>query len=281
MGKGLEEKQKEYLIGDVAQMVGLSRDALRFYEKKGVISTRKKDNGYRCYSEDDIYKLMYILYHRKMNASLEVIEELMSGKNSVSAMRGYVRQRMEEEQEALRRHRQATVRLQLVEKDIDKIETCLGRCSLRKFPQAYIMDHCADLQEGLRQWFRLSSTIAGLDMIYFYNVLTCTDHSLEVEGTQLLLYKGLETALGEEFDADSYPMTEEIQCIYTVLQSDKTLPDLTMVRQMVQWGRSHGIEPEGKVYANDMTSFFDKGGITYCLELYMPVRRVVSEPPEC
>ena len=48
----------------------------RFYEKKGVISARKKENGYRYYSEDDIYKLMYILYHRKMNTSLEDIEEL-------------------------------------------------------------------------------------------------------------------------------------------------------------------------------------------------------------
>ena len=273
--------EKEYLIGDVAQMVGLSRDALRFYEKKGVISTRKKDNGYRCYSEEDIYKLMYILYHRKMNTSLEVIEGLVSGKNSISAMRDYVRQRMEEEQEALRRHRQATIRLQLVERDMGKIERCLGRYSLRRFPKAYIMDHCANLQEGLRQWFRLSSTIAGLDMTYFYNVLTCTDHDLKVEETQLLLYKELETALGEEFDPGRYSMTEETECIYTIQQSDETLPDLSMVRQMARWGRGRGMEPEGRVYANDMTSFFDKGGTTYCLELYMPVRREAPESPNC
>ena len=61
MIEGAQVKKKtEYLIGDVAQMVGLSRDALRFYEKKGVINARKKDNGYRYYSEEDIYKLMYI-----------------------------------------------------------------------------------------------------------------------------------------------------------------------------------------------------------------------------
>lgn len=43
MIEGAQVKKKtEYLIGDVAQMVGLSRDALRFYEKKGVINARKK-----------------------------------------------------------------------------------------------------------------------------------------------------------------------------------------------------------------------------------------------
>ena len=83
MIEGAQVKKKtEYLIGDVAQMVGLSRDALRFYEKKGVINARKKDNGYRYYSEEDIYKLMYILYQRKMNTSLEEIEGLMSGRGS-------------------------------------------------------------------------------------------------------------------------------------------------------------------------------------------------------
>lgn len=60
MEKAAVSEQVEYLIGDVAQMVGLSRDALRFYEKKGIISARKKENGYRYYSEDDIYKLMCI-----------------------------------------------------------------------------------------------------------------------------------------------------------------------------------------------------------------------------
>ena len=35
-------KNGMYLIGDVAEIVGMSRDALRFYEKKGIIHARKK-----------------------------------------------------------------------------------------------------------------------------------------------------------------------------------------------------------------------------------------------
>lgn len=273
MQKALAEKQGGYLIGDVAQMVGLSRDALRFYEKKGIIRTEKKENGYRYYSEDDIYRLMYILYHRKMNTSLEEIGGLMSGQNSIAAMRAHVRQRMEEEEEAIRQHRQATMRLKLVEKDINRIEECRGRYSIRNFPRAYIMGNCSDLQEGLRQWFRLSSTIAGLDMTYFYNIMTYTEQGLEENGTQLLLYVGLEKWLGEEFDQSRYPVTEEVECIYTIIESEDTLPDFTMIHRMAQWGHKHGMEPEGRVYANNMTSFFAKERTTYCLEIYMPVKR--------
>lgn len=41
------------------------------------------------------------------------------------------------------------------------------------------MANCSGLQEGLRRWFKLSSTIPGLDMAYFYNVLTYTGQDLE------------------------------------------------------------------------------------------------------
>ena len=61
----------EYQIGDIAKIVGLSCDTLRFYEKKGIIKAKKKSNGYRCYSEEDLYRLMYIVYHSKMNSILE------------------------------------------------------------------------------------------------------------------------------------------------------------------------------------------------------------------
>ena len=69
-----EMKRREYLIGDMSEIVGISRDTLRFYEKKGIIKSRKKENGYRYYLEEDILRLMFIVYRRKMNQSLEEIE---------------------------------------------------------------------------------------------------------------------------------------------------------------------------------------------------------------
>lgn len=34
--------QKTYRIGDVANLMGLSRDTLRYYEKRGILSSKKK-----------------------------------------------------------------------------------------------------------------------------------------------------------------------------------------------------------------------------------------------
>lgn len=260
----------EYRIGDVAELAGLSRDALRFYEKKGVITARKKDNGYRYYSENDIYKLMYVIYHRKMNTSLDEIENLVSEGVSRASLRVRTRQRIAEEKAQIRRHQQAVTRLSLVERDLDSIEKSLDRCCVKTFPKAYILGTCPSLQEGLKEWFRLSSSEAGLDMTYFYNVYTFTEENgLEPEGTQLLFYQGIEPLLDSPIDAQAYPLTEPVKCVYSVVESSQAGPDLPVVERLARWARSQGLKPGTRVYANDMMSFFKEGTITYCLELYL------------
>ena len=97
------------------------------------------------------------------------------------------------------------------------------------------------------------------------------------EGTQLLLYEGLESVLGGKFDKNRYHMTEEGQCIYAVFLSEDTLPTDQMIRQMEQWGRAHGYEATGRIYANDMASFFEKEKTNYALEIYMPIKGAVHE----
>ncbi len=260
----------EYRIGDVAELVGLSRDALRFYEKKGVITARKKDNGYRYYSESDIYKLMYVLYHRKMNTSLDEIENLISEGVSRAHLRIRTRQRIAEEKAQIRRHQQAVTRLSLVERDLDTIEKSLNCCRVKMFPKAYILGTCNSLQEGLKEWFRLSSREAGLDMTYFYNVYTYSEEKgLEQEGTQLLFYQGIERILDAPIDAQAHPLTEPVKCVYSVVESSEAGAELHMVERMAQWARSQGLKPGTKVYANDMMSFFKEGSVTYCLEIYL------------
>lgn len=46
-------EERQYRIGEMAEMTGLTRDTLRFYEKKGVIAAKRRENGYRYYTEQD------------------------------------------------------------------------------------------------------------------------------------------------------------------------------------------------------------------------------------
>ena len=178
----------EYQIGDIAKIVGLSCDTLRFYEKKGIIKTKKKSNGYRCYSEEDLYRLMYIVYHRKMNSSLEEIDELLGKDVADGSMRDHVRQRLEEEKEELRRHTQAIARLRLVSKDLDSIEKGAKGFSLRPFPRGYVVGRFGCQEDSVREWFRISAGESGLDMTYFYNLFSYSkEEGLVQKETQMIV----------------------------------------------------------------------------------------------
>ncbi|RGY96011.1 MerR family transcriptional regulator [Clostridium sp. AM58-1XD] len=267
------EREQEYLIGDVARIVGLSRDALRFYEKKGVIRTQKKENGYRYYSENDIYKLMHILYRRKMNSSLKEIEEtmVMDRENTVRHMKEYLHSCMEKEREELKNHKRMIARMKLLERDMRNIEEHLDRITLRRFPAAYIVDECHDLQEGLKNWFQLAALKDGMDMMYFYTELSLKKSAQKVVNTRLLLYKNLEKVLTDGFDLSCLKETGEMGCIHTVVETEELLPESRIIRMMEEWGCKHGLKTEERVYVNHMTSFSLKESPTYCLELYMPV----------
>lgn len=266
--------KRAYLIGDVARITGLSRDALRFYEKKGIISSEKLENGYRCYSDLDIYRLMHICYCRKMNISLGDLEEMMSGrKEPLEGTREHITRRLEEEEAELRRRQLAITRLRMTQRDMGRIEQCSNRCSVKMFPSAYVLDCCDSFQEGLERWFDLAASAEALDMTYFYTVLEYSGEEIVCKETQLLLYSQLAGLLGETFSAECYPKTQERECIYQVVNAESTTPGWEQLERMRRWGMEHELCAESRVYVNVMTGFFQGEKPLYSLEVYMPVKK--------
>lgn len=61
-------------IGELAERSGLSRDALRFYEKRGLIRSHRRPNGYRHYPEATIFLLSYVRTAQRLGFTLAEIE---------------------------------------------------------------------------------------------------------------------------------------------------------------------------------------------------------------
>src|SRR5216684_7817025 len=66
-------------IGQVAQKTGLSVDAIRFYEKAGLLPRpARTQGGYRLYQEREIADLEFIQTAQQLGFSLNEIRELFS-----------------------------------------------------------------------------------------------------------------------------------------------------------------------------------------------------------
>jgi DNA-binding transcriptional MerR regulator len=71
-------KATAYLIGQAAQLSGVSSANIRFYEKENLIAARgKSDNGYRFYSEEDVHQLRFIRQLRSLDMTLDEVRTLL------------------------------------------------------------------------------------------------------------------------------------------------------------------------------------------------------------
>lgn len=75
----------EQTIKEMARATGLSTDTLRYYDKLGIISPKRRPNGYRTYDETDFIYLQYVTVMKYAHFSLgeiRLIIRSMSMKNS-------------------------------------------------------------------------------------------------------------------------------------------------------------------------------------------------------
>lgn len=72
------------LIGEMADFFGISRKAMRIYEKKGIIKPVKVDdeNGYRYYSAEQVQQLNALLELKALGFSLDEIKMVIDGQKA-------------------------------------------------------------------------------------------------------------------------------------------------------------------------------------------------------
>ena len=109
-------------INEVEQLVGVTKRNIRFYEKEGLLSPGRTDNGYRDYTEDDVAELKKIKLLRKLDMPLEEIRRMQSGGHTVGdGMRRHL-VTLERERENLERSMELCRTLKDWEQRLDTLE---------------------------------------------------------------------------------------------------------------------------------------------------------------
>lgn len=263
----------KYLIGNVANLMGISRDTLRYYEKRGILSSEKTENGYRYYTDLEISRLAGILYQRKMNISLENLETLWAGENFIPDLMDMMENRLEEEKKTIRSHQQAIARLELTHSDCQRIQKHLGQVALQHFPSAYVIVPDAGMQESVGIWFRMTKEYPGLDMMYLfdeYELQTGPAPRITYQNTSLVLYEKLKELVDYEIPADA-ETTAPRPCIYSFCTSFTRQPGEAELLPMINWAKDHGLTLSDRLYSTYATQGLKDGQHTYYLELYIPL----------
>ncbi len=108
-------------IGELAKKLGLTIDAIRFYEKSGLIkSPQRNENGYRTYSSDSIAAIEFIQHCRSLDIPITEIKKLLKVRSGSAES---CREANEVFDEQLERLRVRIKELKILEKNLAQLRS--------------------------------------------------------------------------------------------------------------------------------------------------------------
>ena len=64
-------------------MLNVTKKTLIYYENEGLVKPLRDNNNYRCYNQDDVSKIKFILLLREMDVAIEEIKQIINKKKSI------------------------------------------------------------------------------------------------------------------------------------------------------------------------------------------------------
>jgi DNA-binding transcriptional MerR regulator len=131
-----EEGRRMLKIGEVSKRSGIGIEALRFYEKSGLLDKPSRTySGYRVYDGDVLERLAFIKRAQALGFSLDeirrIVDDARRGESPCDEVREIVRRRMEELDARLRDLHQYRKELKHTLEEWDKVGRAPGHiCGL-------------------------------------------------------------------------------------------------------------------------------------------------------
>lgn len=85
------------LLNEIAEKTGMTKRAVKYYEEKGLLSVRKKENGYRDYTAQDAETLKRISVCRKLGIGIRDIKMILETDDQKILLRIYQQKLQEKE----------------------------------------------------------------------------------------------------------------------------------------------------------------------------------------
>jgi len=150
-----EEGRRMLKIGDVSKRSGIGIEALRFYEKSGLLDKPSRTySGYRVYGEDVLERLAFIKQAQALGFSLDeirqIVDDARKGQSPCDEVREIVRHRMEELDARLRELHRHRKELKATLEEWDKVGRAPGHiCGL--IESSEVGQACHPKAEGLKR----------------------------------------------------------------------------------------------------------------------------------
>ncbi len=274
-----------YKIGDVAKILGISPDLLRYYEKKGVVMPMKGEhNDYRYYDFWDINFLLDCLWFKNFGFSIDQIADMVKILSS-SELNDLFLKKEDELQATIARCELLLRRSEEYRRDLQLSRELLGVCDIVESPE-YIryLNRYTDTYRNSPALQKLSHDWLGL--------MPFTRRCFEIEKDDLLDEGGKDYAWGLSLGMEyvrllnvstappvvHIPAQKSLHSVFTNTGKGNFSPQL--IRYMVDYCDAHGLTICGPARGNLLCSVAEGDGLTGYFEVWLPIEEHAAPEPE-
>ena len=268
----------KYKIGEVARILGISADLLRYYEEKGVVSPEKDPlNNYRYYDTWDINYLIDCLWYKNFGFGIEKVAQMVTEctydtlLDTLEEKTRLIKENIRRQELLLRRIQTFTERLEATKSYVGKYE--VRECSpfyyyINRYNSEY--DNQAATLEISRRWLKY--------MPFTRRYFEIPENAVHGGSNDYEWGFSVSAEYAKELEIDVSPPVHEmlpVLCVHSAFTSsgqERFSP--RSIDLLVDYARANNLEPIGGAFGNLACSVMENGEETGYFEVYLPVREL-------
>lgn len=264
--------KNHYKISEIADYFHTTPETLRFYEKKGLISPQKSpENNYRYYTLNDMYRLVDIIFFRRLDMSLKEVKTILTEQNLddfsllLEQKKTLIETKIAEQQKLLKK-------LETYISQIAAIKSNLDQYCFKPFPPAYIL---TKEQGNAIQNTLAVSTWRHYELCQTLQNISITDSALI--DAQLVFDQTLAQELDmlaevAHLEIFSYPL-----CAYTIIKTAACIEsEIAQAAQtLIQWLTAQNYTPKAIPFCNYLAASMEDGQVVYYYEIFAPCEKIL------
>lgn len=260
----------KYTIGQIANIIGISRDKLRYYEEKGILTPRQSDeNSYRQYDFKDIDTVLAIDFYRSLDLEFKTIKRLYD-EADIKDIELILNEKHKEIMKEIDRLKTIVDRIEMVKRGCSDIERYLGKYTIKSMAPIKILGEISDFRaydefeiiHENRNELRETSIIKSLKRYITFN-------ETEIKSNKMLITKDIPY----EAYVEANDMLRYEKCVYTIVEDALEKKD-TMKQTFLksqEWINKNGYKHKGEAIISMILVAYDQGREKSYLEIYIPI----------
>lgn len=272
LGGRYKMERDTYKTSQLLEILGVSRDALRYYEEQGIVKpNHDATNNYRQYSDIDIYTLLVADFYKKRNLTMKEVRKLQEGRG-IEELESLLDIKAEQLEETIRNQKYMLQKITETKAFCGELKEHLNQYAIREFPTYEVIGEFSDFYSFPEYPAILENMDLIKDDILSKIMRNFTFDENGFLDSKMYIVEKHETRYKEK----SGYYLPYAKCIYTIVEDGRYQNGNNDIKDKVfestlAWGNEQGLTPQGVAFVNTrLITYLDNKERAF-LEIYIPV----------